>query len=278
MPRAAFALALISGLAPLLLAQGQPPDPKTASAVELASNYVGRYLKDFSAVVCEERQTQTLIKPNGKVSKTRTIVSDLMFVKYGTSDLPIGFRDVISVDGKSVRDRSDRLRKLFVDNPKTAAEQARAITSESGRYDLANKGTGNSPLLPMFVLAPKLVGRFHFTLNDNTIGFVEELRPTFLAFSRNGKRGDLPARGSAVVDLAKGTVLSATLTAESTEAPVSTTFSVRYADEPAMTMFVPVEMAERYVTPAKPKDDHLETRMTYSAFRRFQVTTSEIIK
>ena len=78
--------------------------------------------------------------------------------------------------------------------------------------------------------------------------------------------------------MANGTIESATLTAESPDAPVSTTFTVKYRDEPAVKMFVPAEMTESYWLPAKPKDDRLEATMTYSAFRRFQVTTSEVIK
>ena len=45
-----------------------------------------------------------------------------------------------------------------------------------------------------------------------------------------------------------------------------------------MKLLVPTEMTEIYTFPDKPKDDQLKTKMTYSAFRRFQVTTSEIIK
>jgi len=280
MLRVAFVVGLLAGLIALSAAQeiSRTTDPKTRAAVDAASKYVENYRQELSAIVCEERQVQTLVKPNGKVSKSRTLVSEMIFVKFGESWMPYGFRDVISVDGKPVRNRSDRLKKLFIDNPKAAVEQARAISKESGRYDLAPKGTGNSPLLPMMVLDPHLVARFRFALNDDTLSFVEEQRPTFLAFARDGRRGDLPARGSALVDLAKGTILSATLTAESPEAPVSTTFTVKYGEAPAMNLFVPTEMTESYTFPAKPKDDRLDSRMTYSAFRRFQVTTSVIIK
>jgi hypothetical protein len=277
MLRAVFVFGLAATAAALPAAQ---ETGKTAAAVELASKYVENYRNEFSAVVCEEHQIQTLIKPNGKVSKTRTLVSDMMFVKVGEIWVPQVFRDVISVDGKPVRNRSDRLKKLFIDGPKAAVEQARAISREGGRYDLKPKGMGNSPLLPMFVLDPHLVARFRFALNGDRLSFVEEQRPTFLGFSRSGSRGDLPARGSALVDLTKGTILSATLTAESPEAPVSTTFTVKYGEAPEMKtkLLVPTEMTDSYTFPDKPKDDRLEAKMTYSAFRRFTVTTSEIIK
>jgi hypothetical protein len=255
----------------------QAPDLRTPAAVELASRYVENYRKELSAIVCEEKQTQTLIKPDGRVSKTRVLVSDLMFVKVGDGWMQYVFRDVISVDGKPVRNRTDRLRKLFIDHPKTAIEQARAIAAESGRYNLGNNRTGNSPLLPITVLDSHIRSRFRFALTDQTLTFDEQQRPTFLSFARNGRRGDLPAHGSLVIDLATGRVLSATLTAEASEA-VSTTFTVRYSEEPRLKLLVPMEMTESYWLPAQPKGDRLEATMTYSAFRRFQVTTSETIK
>lgn len=280
MLRAAFFGGLVSCLIALPVSQenSRPTDPTTRAAVEAASKYVDNYREEFSAIVCEEHQVQTLVKPNGKVSKTRTLVSDMMLVKVGETWMPLVFRDVISVDGKPVRNRSDRLKKLFIDSPKAAVEQARAISKESGRYDLRPKGTGNPPLLPMMVLDPHLVTRFRFTLNGDMLSFVEEQRPTFLRFARDGRRGDLPTRGSAMVDLATGTIHSATLTAESPEAPVSTTFTVKYGEAPTMKLLVPTEMTESYTFPTQPKDDRLDSKMTYSAFRRFQVTTSVIIK
>ena len=252
MSRAAFVFALVAITAALPSAQdaGKAADPKTREAVDLASRYVENYRKDFSAIVCEEQQTQTLIKPDGRVSKTRALVSDLMFVKVGENWMPLVFRDVISADGKPVRNRGDRLKKLFIDNPKTAVEQARAIAKESGRYNLGIDRQGNSPLLPAFVFDPHLVGRFQFALSGQTLTYEELQRPTFLGFSRSGTRGNLPAHGSAVLDLAKGTILSATLTAESPDAPVSTTFTVKYQEEPAMKILVPVAMSESYWLPA----------------------------
>jgi hypothetical protein len=280
MLRAACAFALLATFIALPSAQdtGQTADPQTRAVIDLASKYVENLRKEFSAIVCEERQTQTLIKPDGRVSKRRVLVSDLMFVKVGQDWRHYAFRDVISVDGKPVRDRSDRLRKLFVDNPKTGIEQARAIASESGRHNLGFNRTGNSPLLPITLLEPRLTSGFNFTLDGQTLSYTEHRRPTMLASVRSGKRFDLPAHGSLTVDLTKGTILSATLTGESPEAPVSMTFSVKYEEDPTLKLLVPASMTERYWRTDKPKEDRLEATMTYSAFRRFQVTTSEIIK
>jgi hypothetical protein len=201
-----------------------------------------------------------------------------MFVKIGDQWMQRPFRDVLSVDGKPVRNRDDRLRKLFLEGQKNAVEQASAIARESRRYDIGVTRNGVSPLLPITLLDPHYVGNFGFTLDGTTLNFKEERSPTYLSYSQNGKRGDLPAHGSFVVEPAKGTILQATLTAEADGAPVSTTFTVHYREDPQIKLLVPVEMTERYWLPAKPKEDRLEGRVSYGSFRRFQVTVSEKIK
>lgn len=252
--------------------------PSTESVVAAASRYVEDYRKQFSAIVCEERQTQTLVKPDGRISKTRVLVSDLTFVKTGETWVLHSFRDVISVDGKVVRNRDDRLKKLFLDGKKNAVELAQAIAKESGRYNLGVGRVGNSPLLPIMLLDPHIVGNFSFGLVDRTLTYEETKRPTFLGATHNGRRSDLPAKGSVVVDPLTGAIQSATLTAEGPDSIISTTFAVTYAEEPTLKMRVPIGMTEHYHFPGKPKEDHFESTATYSAFRRFGVTTSEIIK
>ena len=276
MLRLTAALALAAAGA--VLGAQSPPDAQVQAVVTAATNYVENYRQEFSAIVCEELQVQRLIKPNGSVSKTRTLVSDLMFVKVGDQWMQQPFRDVLSVDGKPVRNRDDRLRKLFVESQKNAVAQANAIAKESGRYNLGVNRVGVSPLLPINLMAPRLVGNFAFTLDGTTLNFREERSPTYLSYSQNGKRGDLPARGSLTVEPATGAILRATLTAEADGSPVSSTFIVQYREDPQVKLLVPVEMTEHYWWPAQPKAERYEGRVTYGSFRRFQVTVSEKIK
>ena len=110
-------------------------------------------MQEFSAIVCEEQQVQTMVRPNGRVAKTRRLVSDLAFIRIreGSWRHQV-YRDVRSVDGKPVRNRDDRLRKLFLEGSKTAIDQARAIAEESNRYNLGVNRVGVSPLVPLKVL------------------------------------------------------------------------------------------------------------------------------
>src|SRR4051794_15194683 len=82
--------------------------------VSRASAYLARYEAALSALVAEEEYTQKLaVRSIGPAvvgaGQTRRLISDFMLVKL-TSDEPwTPFRDVISVDGKPVRDRDARL-------------------------------------------------------------------------------------------------------------------------------------------------------------------------
>lgn len=87
--------------------------------------------------------------------------------------------------------------------------------------------------------------------------------------------GDLsmPSRGRFQIDLATGRVLSSTLVAES--AALRAQIDVAYALEPAVDMFVPREMREKYTL----KDGSvIEGKAAYARFRRYQVTVNETVK
>jgi hypothetical protein len=250
---------------------GAPP------IVEQAGRYVEAYVDALSAVVSEEKQTQKLIRADGRVRKVREITADFLLVK-ARGKWPEAFRDVIEVDGKPVRNREDRLRKLFLEHPKTAPELAAAIAEESGRYNLGPRRRGNSPLLPVIFLMPRVAEGVRFEGTASALTFQETRTPTVLRRSGGNGSHDMPSHGSFEIEPSTGRVLAAEFTADNPDSKVSATFTVRYAIDPKLEISVPVEVTERYWQPAKPKEDVLEVRSTYSSFRKFQVTTGEQIK
>jgi len=175
-----------------------------------------------------------------------------------------------------VRNRSDRLRKLFLEGSKTAMQQATAIARESGRYNIGVSRNGNSPLLPIFVLDPHLAPRFRFTLSGTSLAFAEVSSPSFLQYSEEGVLRDLMAHGSFEIDPATGGILAAALGAESPKGrdehlgaiPRGSAAEAVRADGYAGALPV----ADR------PHEDRLAVTSTYSAFRRFTVIVSEEIK
>jgi hypothetical protein len=269
----------VAAAAVVLIAGSRPRAQGPAEIVAQAGKYVDAYIEAFSAVVSEERQVQTLARADGRVRKTRAITADFLLVK-ARGTWPEAFRDVIEVDGKQIRDRQDRLRKLFLDHPKNARQLADAIAEESGRYNLGTPRRGNSPLVPLVFLTSRVAPGVRFEGTAEKLTFQEIHTPTVL--SRNAIH-DMPAHGSFEIEPDTGRVISAEFSADTVNAilpsdHVSAAFTVRFAVDPDLKMSVPVEVTERYTRPAKPDADVLTVHSTYSGFRKFQVTTEEQIK
>ena len=256
-------------------------DAAAAAVVEKAGAYVQAYLNDFTAVVSEERQTQRLVRTDGRVSKTRLLRSDFLLIKRD-SGIPQVFRDVLAVDNRPVRNHDDRLRKLFLEKPRTAAEQARAIDDESARHNLGVPRTGNSPMLPLLFLDPRRSAGSRFTFTGSTLAFEEVRRPSLVSAQRNSDRYDLPSRGTFEIEIATGRVLACDVTADASQVPAafasSARFAVTFREDEKLKLMVPVTIQESYWNPRNPKADRLEAESTYATFRRFQVTVSEIKK
>ncbi len=273
-------LALCVVLASVMVAGigGAPAQQEVATStlVERAGRYVTAYETAFSAVVSEEHQIQKLIRADGRVKQTRDLKSDFLLVKTATGTQ--AFRDVIAVDGKAVKNRTDRLRKLFLDEPRTAVEQARAIAKESERHNIGLSRTGNSPLLPLMFLKPGVSSGFRFTSTGDTLAFQEVRTPSVLARRSGSTRFNMMSKGTFKVDSETGRILAAEFTAEGPPPTWGISLAVRYNLDKNLALMVPVDVRERYWPTANPKDDRLEVNSTYSNFRRFEVTVAQQIK
>src|SRR6185503_9035702 len=99
----------------------------------------------------------------GVRSRRRELKSDFLLVKIGPTDL-LPFRDVFEVDGSAVRDREQRLQKLFLQSKSDALAQAAQIANESSRYNIgALQRTINTPILTLSYLQPDTQDRFKFS-------------------------------------------------------------------------------------------------------------------
>ena len=174
-------------------------------------------------------------------------MSDFLLVQVpGEGWLP--FRDVFERDGKQVRDREERLAKLFLNGSRTAIDQARAIMNEGARYNIGNVERNiNTPTLPLPFLT-LLKGRFTFKLlkreDDDpgeVIEFKETGRPTFVTTAGNR---DLPVNGRFWVDARDGTILRTELHAVDTS--VEAHIIVSYELDAVTGLRVPARMEERY--------------------------------
>ena len=270
-------------------------DPALNPLIARIADYVWEYGRELSSIVSEETYTQeaagpgTAVRqivtlngivgvaaPNAAGKTTRTLVSDYLQVKVPNLEGWLPFRDVFEVDGQRVRDRQDRLTKLFLDSPpERALENAQAIVKESARYNIGTvRRDLNLPTLPLWFLEPQNTRRFNFrkvgeqTLSGRhviVIEYTEVIHPTFIK-TPNGE--DIVASGWIWAEPTTGRVHRTILTAS------IASITVNYASRPEVPgLWLPVTMEEQYASGAT----LITGKATYANFRQFQVQTSEQI-
>jgi hypothetical protein len=247
-----------------------------------AGEYVAQYRKNFTGVVGELHETQRILRPDGTLKRERMLVCDVLLVPAydPLTRLPAStraFRDVISVDGKPVRDRDERLRKLFLSGSRDAQDQALRVAREGARYDIGMRHFFDTLMLPLRILEPTVASRFRFTRTTDGMTFQEVQSPALFRskslFANNLK--DMFLAGSFVIGESDGAVREASLRAGSED--IEFGVSLRYVEQPDIKMLVPADATETLRQPKRPNSDHTVVTGVYSNFRRFQVTTSEQI-
>jgi hypothetical protein len=257
-------------------------DPELGRVLDSLGGTLTGYVHDLSSIVAEERYQQTLYR-GVREDKVRVLRSDflLLHTQDGAGWTP--FRDVFEVDGKPVRDREERLKRLFLDKPDTALQEALRIKEESVRYLLGDDNTRsnvNWPTLALEFLLPANQWRFEMRRRGEEkvadlaawrIDYVETATPTLI---QTYDRSNVPARGTFWIDPATGGVLKTTLQTGS-RTSIEMTITVVYRPNEGLGLLVPAEMREQFATRLGVL---LEGRATYGNFRRFQVSTSEQVK
>jgi hypothetical protein len=148
--------------------------------------YVDAYGDKASIVVCTERYEQHAQTSFAKNEETRTLTSDFALVYADAIHGWLGFRDVIDVDGRAVRDREDRLARVLI-GAERRFDEARRLSDESARFNLGNvQRNFNVPTSALFFFLSGNLDRFKFAarrvMNDGTweIAFRETARPTVI--------------------------------------------------------------------------------------------------
>lgn len=276
--------AITAALVAQVLARQTPPEPPMNVLLARAAVYLMGYEKLLASVVSEEHYAQ--VSRGVRVSQfaiigaggRRELKSDVISAA-DTGHAWMSFRDVFSVDGQQVRDRDQRLQKLFLNPTAVPLNQARAIADEGARFNLGSvKRNLNFPTMPLTFLAEDNQPRSHFTragtsriekVETVALKFEEFVRPTIVQ-SVDG--APVPAVGKFWIDPLTGRVLKAE--AEFTSTGFKCSMTVQFAL---------VEKVNGWL--AKTMDDYCSTgqetvegRAAYSNFRRFGVTTDVVIK
>ena len=248
-------------------------------------DYADGYERQYSMLVAEEDYKQSASAGGVRLR------SDLLLVRPDDGGEWVSFRDVFEVDGEALRDREERLRRLFLDPSPDARARLEAIGAESARYNVGwVERTANVPLLPLSFLRAANRGRFQFELAGREkpdgiealrIEYTEQARPTLIG---DRLHQDVPVFGSFLVDAATGAVIETRMQARRGDSRAE--IVVRYRSDPGLGLWVPAEMRESYSQPdigysgrsGLVRRAVVEGRATYSNFRRFQVTTGEKVK
>jgi VWFA-related protein len=246
-------------------------------------DYVEAYERQYSGLVAEEEYRQSARQ------KSVRLRSDFLLVKPENTDEWVSFRDVYDVDGVAVRDRDDRLKRLFLEPGVQVQTQLMAIKDESSRYNIGNVERNiNVPLFPLRFLTPENRPRFRFKpagqrqsagVDVWRIEYDERARPTIIT---NRAERDMPAKGWFLVDQITGAIVESGMRVE--EPGLVAEIIVTYRRDPALGMWVPAQMREAYSTARQSTLSGLPSMepsivgtASYSKFRRFQVKTEEKI-
>jgi hypothetical protein len=198
---------------------------------------------------------------------------------------------VFEVDRRPVRDRENRLEKLFVKST-PSPQQADAIVAESARYNIGRASrTVNTPMRPLVFLMADVQPEFSFWIAPDpkpgaiadaaaapgafaapdtawVIGYRELGRGSFV---RTPQGRMLQVEGRFWIDPATGRVLMSELRIDDTD--MTTTIDVAYQVDAQLGFVVPAEMRERYVL--SPDGMVVKGDATYTHFRQFTVHTEE---
>jgi hypothetical protein len=283
--RAVLRVACCAAAAALAHPAAQQP-PAMADVLGRASTYVLQLERDLAGTVSEEHYVQDVRRlgagqpgrgaPVATVQEHRDLRSDVLLVRPEGSDRYIQFRDVFEVDGRPVRDRDDRLARLFLNPAPSAAEQLQEIREDSARYNIGEITRDfNVPVLALMFLHPENQSRFAFALpravragQPVEIEY-REIEPNTLIRTRFDR--DLPARGRFRIDPVSGRVLLSELILE--DDTVRAEITVTYERDDRVGLFVPTEMRESIGLQSGLLD--IRGRATYTRFRTFRVTTDE---
>jgi hypothetical protein len=268
---------------------GSQPGSGFTTVLSSAMRYTMNYEQRFALLAADEYYQQQILRPpnpgtnlsrsnpgggmqaGGPIS-TQSIKSDFLLVQLGgDGEGWMPFRDTYEVKGRKLRDRDDRLLKLFTSGDKGRFEKAAQYSSVSAKHNLGNvERTINIPTLAMMFLHPRVNERFEFVDGgEETVGgrilrkasYKEVARPTLIKTTRNR---DLALTGTIWIDPFTGTVVKTDLNAA--DPVVRCQVTVTFRRDEALDLWVPEKMDEYYKAYSG-LDDILATA-TYSNVRR----------
>ncbi len=277
-------VALMIVAVPVALLAGLPQGPSPLEVLVRATRYVDALHGQLSALVAEERYQQRVRGGGG--ARRRLLRSDFLLIQPEGADRYYGFRDVFEVDRRPVRNRDERLAKLFLDGTASADRQIEGIRSESALYNIGSvERNFNTPTYALLFLRASHKLRFEFEgttdvslpLGLDDLSATEEIyvlrfRETWPRTIIRGRDGrNMPAEGRFWIESESGRVLATELNVE--DQLLKATIAVAFEKNEELGHLVPSEMRERYDN--REEVSRVDGTATYSRFRQFSVEVTE---
>jgi hypothetical protein len=287
MSRRATELALAASL--LFGASAQARQTLTLQTVlDRLHVYLADYAERLPATIATEQYDQQCSGDFGVLPERVALVSEFGIMRLNIPGGWIGLRDVLSVNGRQIPDREQRLQNLFKNPSPSGIRQARRIAQQNARFNVGRlQRTINDPAVVLELLDGRNAARMRFTKTGETslsgvgvwtIKFDERRRPTIIQSS--GGR-DQPTGGMAWVDPQNGRLMRVKVMldiASDQIGPIerlgfTATIDVVFKDDPRLGFWVPSGLSERYGLRGT---SNCYGDATYTNYRTFGVDTKII--
>ena len=253
-----------------------------AAIRERLDKYLLDYEPKLSALVADERLSQrdaptreamVNVAPD---TKHRSIESEVAFISLPGNVGWLGFRRLIKLNGKAIKDAGTPLATLLADGGNDDLDQARLLLTDSASANLGEPRTTNLPNLPLEFLHPRNRHRLHHRIDgtekvrgiDTTrLIFQEHSTPTII---QRPEGGDMQSLIIAWVETATGRLLRAevrTRDARLGVLPFDNIIRVEFRADEKLGLLVPYEMKEEFFA-GRFREGTGTAR--YSNYRKFQ--------
>jgi hypothetical protein len=251
--------------------------PSLEATLEAVFSYVVAYEARLTELIADEAMQQSrpaaFAVAAGRTQRKWT--SEIAFMRLPGDGPWLGYRNVIVVDGRRVREDSARLQTLLARGP-NEEKRALDLALASARFNLGLPRTTNMPTLPLEFVHPRHRDRLTFKLEGmdrvngrslRRLSFQEHVRPTLI---RDPEGPDILSRGSVWIEEGTGRIFEAEVRMVAGDDPSGPEASLRvsFAPQPGFDILLPVRMRETF-----PLGSGLGTSdARYSNFRRFATT------
>jgi len=246
-------------------------NPNVDQLLDRMGAYLTEYESQLSSVVADERFQQNVY---ARLPVSTTLESEVSFIRLPGGAEWLGFRDVKTVDRRSVASAGPSVKELLT-YPAPDMTKALAIANTSAKHNLGLPRTINVPTGALDIIHPRHRSAHEYQLRGEetvrgtrtmVVGFQETARPTLV---REPSGRNLISSGRVWIEPATGTVWRVEWIYQAerrmARAGPPPRLRVEFGPHEELAMMVPMLMTERFSVGSGLGDG----RATYRNFRRF---------